>query len=66
MEKEKKMIEFYLLGSKSFIFLMVSCVGRLSTTLYGRDKSMGVIQQTEEVLLWMGSYQSLMMSKMAL
>jgi hypothetical protein len=43
MEKEKEMIEFYLFGSKLFIFLTVSCFGRLSTTLYGRDKNMGAI-----------------------
>jgi hypothetical protein len=44
MEKEREIIEFYLLESKSFIFLMVSYTGTLSTTLYGRDNNIEVIR----------------------
>jgi hypothetical protein len=55
-----------MLGSKSFIFLMVSYVGRLFTSLYGRDRGMEAIPWIEGISLWMDSHQSLMTLKTAL
>jgi hypothetical protein len=50
MEKEKGIIEFCMLESKSFLFLTVSYTGTVSTSLYGRENIMEAMWQAEEIL----------------